>query len=351
VIIQEAKPSEIAPLIIDAYGLSPREARVTRLVLQGLSTKEIASEMDVSPYTVQDHLKTIFAKVGVRSRRELVATIFDQHHRPRFGLGENPPPGGAASTRMDFGHTADDYVRHRAGFPAELLDGLDALGLLRPDDRVVDLGTGTGNLARLIAPRVASVVGVDPSAALLEKARELGGGVEYHVGTAEDTGLPAGAFDLVTAGQCWHWFDGDRAAAEARRLLQPDGSIVIAHFDWIPLPGNVAHSTEALIERHNPRWTMGGGTGIYPRWLTDLARAGFEDLRTFSFDVVVPYRPEAWIGRIRASAGVGASLDEDQVERLSDDLRGLLAERHPEDPLKIPHRTWAVVARKRIKAN
>jgi DNA-binding CsgD family transcriptional regulator len=96
VIIQEAKPSEIAPLIIDAYGLSPREALVTRLVLQGLSTKEIASEIHVSPYTVQDYLKMIFAKVGVRSRRELVATIFDQHHRTRFGLGENPPESDGA---------------------------------------------------------------------------------------------------------------------------------------------------------------------------------------------------------------------------------------------------------------
>jgi DNA-binding CsgD family transcriptional regulator len=96
VIIEEAKPSHIAPLIIGAYGLSPREAQVTRQVLQGLSTKEIASEINVSPYTVQDYLKTIFAKVGVRSRRELVATIFDQHHRPRFGLGENPPESDGA---------------------------------------------------------------------------------------------------------------------------------------------------------------------------------------------------------------------------------------------------------------
>jgi DNA-binding NarL/FixJ family response regulator len=96
VIIEEAKPSQIAPLIIDAYGLSAREAQVTREVLQGLSTKEIASEMYVSPYTVQDYLKAIFAKVGVRSRRELVATIFDQHHRPRFDLGENAPESDGA---------------------------------------------------------------------------------------------------------------------------------------------------------------------------------------------------------------------------------------------------------------
>jgi DNA-binding CsgD family transcriptional regulator len=96
VIIEEARPSEIAPLIIRAYGLSSREARVTSLVLQGLSTKEMAAEIFLSPYTVQDHLKSIFAKFGVRSRRELVARVFDQYHWPRFGLGGNPPEADGA---------------------------------------------------------------------------------------------------------------------------------------------------------------------------------------------------------------------------------------------------------------
>jgi DNA-binding CsgD family transcriptional regulator len=98
IIIEEAKPSEIAPLIVRAYGLSERETNITRLILQGLSTKEIAAEIHVSPYTIQDHLKSIFDKVGVRSRRELAARILDQHYMPRFGHGDNPPePDGAVA--------------------------------------------------------------------------------------------------------------------------------------------------------------------------------------------------------------------------------------------------------------
>jgi SAM-dependent methyltransferase len=149
---------------------------------------------------------------------------------------------------------------------------------------------------------------------------------------------------VVSAGQCWHWFDAPKAAAEVRRLLRPQGHAVIAHFDWVPLPGNVAAATEDLITARNPAWTMGGGTGLHPRWLADLATAGFTGIETFSFDRDVPYTPEAWTGRIRASAGVGASLGPQEVAEFSAELSALLRERFPGDVLHIPHRTWAVVA-------
>lgn len=95
VIIQPARAPEVAPLILDSYGLTGRERAICELALKGLSTNQIAASLHISPYTVQDHLKAIFEKVGVRSRRELVARVFFQHHLPRIQAGESPGPDGS----------------------------------------------------------------------------------------------------------------------------------------------------------------------------------------------------------------------------------------------------------------
>ena len=89
IIVEPAHPARIYPLLMAAYGLTERERDVTRLILQGSSTVTIAQDLVVSTHTVQQHLKSIFEKTGVRSRRDLVAKVFFGHYEPRLRANEH----------------------------------------------------------------------------------------------------------------------------------------------------------------------------------------------------------------------------------------------------------------------
>jgi SAM-dependent methyltransferase len=254
-----------------------------------------------------------------------------------------------AVSGTNFGKAAADYGTHRAGFPDSLFDRLKSFEVGVPDQAIVDLGTGTGTLARGFALRKCKVTGLDPDVRMLEQAMTMdqraGVSVTYVQAAAESTGLDQGSADVVAAGQCWHWFDRTRALFEVRRILKPDGKLLIAHFDWIPLAGNVVEATEELIKRYNPAWNLGGGMGLYPQWLPGLSAAGMEDIQTFSYDMNVPYTSESWRGRIRASAGVVA-LEAEVALKFDTEHAQLLAARYPADVLAVPHRAFAIIAKK-----
>jgi SAM-dependent methyltransferase len=258
-----------------------------------------------------------------------------------------------------FGLAAADYAKHRHGFPPSLLDRLADHEIGRPGQVVVDLGTGTGTLARQFAQRSCASIGIDPDPRMLEAARQLAleesipiaagedpvgpGEVCFRQSTAEATELPSASADVVTAGQCWHWFDRRSAAREASRLLRASGRLVVCHFDWIPLDGNLVEATEALIRHHNSAWKLGGGHGMYPQWAREVREAGFFGLETFGFDVASRYTPDGWRGRVRASAGITA-LDAEERDRFDRELGELLARQFPGDHLEIDHRVWALIA-------
>ncbi len=87
------------PLVLQAYGLTERETRVAQLVLLGLSTDEIVDRLLITTLTVQQHLKAVFDKIGVHSRRELVARVFAQHYLPRMaGAAGEANDRGAVGT-------------------------------------------------------------------------------------------------------------------------------------------------------------------------------------------------------------------------------------------------------------
>lgn len=255
-----------------------------------------------------------------------------------------------ATFTADFGKTAEDYARHRASYPDWLFERLMRRGLVRPGMRALDLATGTGYLARGLAQRGLAVTGLDVSADMIAAATALdaaqGVSIEYAVGKAEKTGLPAARFDLVTVACAWHWFDRPRASAEVLRLLKPGGWLVVCSQDWLPLGNNVVARTEAIVQRHNPKWPFGGLDGLKPTFVGDLRTAGFESIESFSVDFDIPYSHEGWRGRMRASAAISGSLAPDQVQAFDAELAAMLAQNFPQQPMQAAHCLFAVFGRK-----
>jgi len=249
-----------------------------------------------------------------------------------------------------FGLAADDYARHRADFPAEGLDRMAVLGVGIDGQSLVDLGCGTGTVARQLAARGCRVTGLDVDRRMLDAARSLADGepepphaLSWIEAPAEDTGLADSSFEVATAAQCWHWLDGRAAATEARRILVPGGRICVCGFDWLPLPGSVPGVTEALIEAYNPAWDLGGIRDPGHEAHSDLASTGFVDEGAFTFDLEVPYPRDSWRLRIGASAGI-VNLDGDARVAFDTELATLLDEQFPGDNLFAPHRVWGLVA-------
>lgn len=94
VIVEQVRAHRLADLIVRSHGLTNREREVVECVARGLSTKDIAAALFISEWTVQDHLKSVFAKFGVRSRQELVAAVFFDHYGPRHAAEDTPSPYG-----------------------------------------------------------------------------------------------------------------------------------------------------------------------------------------------------------------------------------------------------------------
>ena len=229
--------------------------------------------------------------------------------------------------QIDWSLTSGDYAAHRPGPPARLYGLLGLLGVGMPGQRLLDLGTGTGLVAREFARRGCSVCGTDIARGQIDAARELaqadGLAVDFQVAPAEACPYADASFDVVTASQCWLYFDATRAIAEVRRVLKPGGVLVTTHFSWLALADPVARASEELVLRFNPAWQGAGWAGkipSVPAWSNGLATVQ----AMFWFDEAVPFTHESWRGRMRACRGVGATLAPAEVAAFDAEHQAML---------------------------
>lgn len=208
---------------------------------------------------------------------------------------------------FDFGKTAEAYAAYRDIYPKELYARLRSLGVAADGTAWLDLGTGTGILPKNLYHPKAWITGVDISpeqiAFARKEAAEMGRDIRYLVSPAESTGLPDGGFDVITAAQCFWYFDRDRMRQEIRRLLKPGGTFIKVYMTYT-LDDPIAAESHRLVKTMNPCWPSGTSG------LKDIHDDLFPGRQTESFYADLPFTRESWHGRMCACRGTLASMEE-----------------------------------------
>jgi len=228
---------------------------------------------------------------------------------------------------IDWGNTSDDYGKFRPGYPQFVYDFLFDLGIGVKEQKIVDLGTGTGVLARAFSKNGALVTGVDGSDVQIKTADEMSKkenlDINYIVSKIEDCDFEENSFDAAASGQSWLYFDSEKTIPKLKKWLMPNGKLLLMHFGWLPHEDAIAKMTEKLVLKYNPSWKGANHkenrSGNFYNSLREFSLLTFQ-----KFIVPLEFTNETWRGRIRACRGIGASLDPDSVAKFDFELDELL---------------------------
>lgn len=234
---------------------------------------------------------------------------------------------------FDWGKASGDYARYRDIYPQEFYDHLLKKGLCTAGQRVLDIGTGTGVLPRNLYPYGAVFTGLDASPQQIGQARRLalagGMDIDFVCLPAEEAPFPPASFDVVTACQCFVYFDHAVLAPRVAELLKPGGRFAVLYMAWLPEEDAIARRSEELMLRYSPQWT-GGGETRHPIAVPPVYDAFFAVESSDVFDLRVPFTRETWNGRIKACRAVGASLPPEQAARFEQEHKAMLEEIAPQ---------------------
>lgn len=214
---------------------------------------------------------------------------------------------------------------------------------------MLDLGTGTGVLPGNMYRYGAKWMGTDISPEQIEQAKQLSKtekmDIDYLAVSTENINFPWESFDVITACQCFWYFDHNSVMPKLAELLKPDGKLLILYMAWLPFEDLIAGKSEELVLKYNPNWS-GAGETRHPIWIPDVAYDYFEMEEHEEYDLMVPFTKESWHGRMKACRGVGASLTKEELVKWDSEHKRLLEEIAPEQ-FDILHYAVLAVLKKR----
>ena len=248
---------------------------------------------------------------------------------------------------FDWGKTSEDYAKFRDIYPDEFYRYIIDMGLCVKGQKVLDLGTGTGVLPRNMNRFGAEWTGSDISAEQIKQAELLSQGmdIKYIAASAEDMDFPDESFDVITACQCYWYFDHERIAPVLARMLKKGGSFLMLMMNWLPYEDEIAGASEELVLKYSPEWS-GGGERVHPISVPEAYSPYFEIAHTAEILLDVPFTREKWNGRMKACRGIGASLPPEKIAEWEKEHMAMLREKAPE---KFTVKHFAAVAQLRKK--
>ena len=246
-----------------------------------------------------------------------------------------------------WGRVSAEYAKYRDIYPPEFYDRILARSLCRKGQSCLDIGTGTGVLPRNLYRYGAAWTATDISENQIAQARKLSEGmqIEYYAIATEDLCFPDASFDVITACQCFWYFDHGRVMPNLFRMLKPNGRLLVLYMAWLPYEDPIAAASEKLVLQYSPQWS-GAGETIHPIRIPDCYRERFMLVYHDEYRLQVPFTRESWHGRMKACRGVGASLPAEELAAWESEHLNLLAKIAP-DTFSVLH--YAAIAELRAK--
>lgn len=234
---------------------------------------------------------------------------------------------------FDWGLASSDYARYRDIYPPEFFDRILQKGLCISGQKVLDLGTGTGVLPRNLYKYGAKFIGADISQDQINEAirlsKENNMDITYRCIPTENIQYEESAFDVITACQCFFYFNHAEVAEKLYRILMPQGKLVILYMAWLPYEDHIAGASENLVLKYNPKWSGKGETRHHIE-IPNIYNQFFDVESEESYDIYVPFTRDSWNGRMRACRGIGASLSPKELNAFDEEHSLFLKMNTPE---------------------
>jgi len=240
--------------------------------------------------------------------------------------------------KFDFGKTSKEYGKYRDIYPEELFYKLHEIGIGVEGSNWLDLGTGSGVIPRGMAKFGANITATDISENQIQTAIELSKdfeNIKYEVASAEELNYPENSFDAITACQCFWYFDPNVVVDKIKSMLKPGGIFLKVYMSYMKEEA-ITQDSNKIVKDINGKWSGASAS------VKDLTTHYFDNPHMETLIVELPFTRETWHGRMMASRGVMASMNEEQIVQFDREHRAMLQEKYPEE-FMVKHKiflTW-----------